>query len=99
MGEQEEHRNERNVMVNRKGGLGCLLTCWLRPQIMVDYVFLIMRRTLYIEQLNQSDFISGCFYSQKPQEALNLISYRGLLLYTCIHVYTQFAECTSTECK
>jgi hypothetical protein len=35
-----------------------------------------------------------------PQEALNLISYRGVLVSTLLHatVYV-FAECTSTDCK
>jgi hypothetical protein len=84
MGEQEEQRNEGNVMMDRKGGSDGFLTCWLRPQIIVDDVFLIMR-TLYTEQLNQSDFISGCFYSQKPQEALSLASYRGVLVSTLLH--------------
>jgi hypothetical protein len=43
-------------------------------------------------------------HSQKPQEALSLLNYRGALLSTLLHAtvyvsFTQFAECISTDCK
>jgi hypothetical protein len=36
-------------------------------------------------------------YSQKPQEALNLLV--TVEHHATVYVFTQFAECTGTDCK
>jgi hypothetical protein len=39
-----------------------------------------------------ADFFYNCWYLEFPSD-------NRMPLYTCIHVFTQFAECTSTDCK
>jgi hypothetical protein len=61
------------------------------PSVIVVFVVLV----------SKVRFVS--FYSQKPQEALNLLvteeRYWALFYMPLYTSFTQFAECTSTDCK
>jgi hypothetical protein len=61
------------------------------PCVIIEFVILVFK--LY--------FVS--FYSQKPQEALDLLlteEYYWTLFYMQLCTsFTQFAECTGTDCK